>query len=150
MQILAQDGGEILLDGSSCRIAPPVNQGERNAYREAVIFAAGAGAANLPQDRTPLLLFDRFDRLLAVGERLRGATHLYWADNSLRFKTASLFAKASRWILLSPSDETPRGWIGRRSKSDELIELETEWEMSEPVQAFAVWLAARLLREQRM
>jgi hypothetical protein len=52
---------------------------------------------------------------------------------------------ASRWTLVSASDGVGRGWDGRRSKSHELIELESELDIAEPAQAFALWLAARLL-----
>jgi len=149
MEFRTRDSGRIILDRDLCRIEIPSNQEERNACHAAIDFATGGKVEPAPPGRAPLLLFDSFDRLLAVGEHRHKSLHLHWAEHSCRFKNASLFGLTSRWTLVSASDGVGRGWVGRRSISNDLFELESEIEMAEPVQAFAIWLAARLLSESR-
>jgi hypothetical protein len=149
MEIQGRDSGRIVLERSLCRVGIPSNQAERVACREAIDFAGGNGAENTISDSIPLLLIDNFDRFLAVGEKQRKSVQLHWGENSCRYKSASLFASASRWTLVSSSDGATRGWVGRRSRSNELLELESELEMPETVQAFALWLAALVLIELR-
>jgi hypothetical protein len=147
MEIYNRCSGKIILESYVCKVGTPSNEEERIACREAIDFATGGGRDSPSMDTAPLLLFDSFDRLLAVAERLRKSTRLHWGENSCYFKSTSLFALVSRWMLVSTSDGVGRGWVGRRSSSKELIELELEIEMSEPVQAFTLWLAARQLSE---
>lgn len=149
MEIQGRDSGRIVLERSLCRVGIPSNQAERAACREAIDFAGGNGAESTILESIPLLLIDNFDRLLAVAEKQRKSVVLHWGENSCRYKSASLFASASRWTLVSSSEGATRGWVGRRSRSNELLELESELEMPESVQAFALWLAALVLLELR-